>query len=316
MKTISVIVPAYNEEQNLPNVYAELNNVKGKLSNYKFEFIIIDNCSFDSTRKIAIEICQKDPHWKYVRFSRNFGSEASIAAGYKLSKGDAVIVCFSDLQDPPEVIPQFVTEWEKGYDIVYGVYSGTTHEVFWKRMATKVFYRWMEKMSDPPLLPFAGDFRLVTRRAVNILNQLDEKNRFMRGLSQWVGFKTSVVQYVRRPRIHGKSTASVFHLFNFAFSVIVNFSEKPLRVLTSMGVLICFFSFVMMGLQFYNYFFRPIVPGITSTLVLLTFNLGFTSLGMGILGEYIGKIYREVKNRPLYIVDESNGIGLDDAKSN
>lgn len=310
MKTISIVIPAYNEQDNLPNVFNRVNSVIDQLKNYTFEIIVIDNRSADRTSEISKKFTEKDVRWKYLRFSRNFGSEASIAAGLRFSTGDACIVLFSDLQDPPEVIPKLIQQWELGYEIAYGIYHGNDHEKMWKRYLTKVFYWLLKNISEVELVPYAGDFRLYDRRVVNVIAQMNERNRFMRGFAHWVGFKTAAIHYERQPRKAGKSSTPVFYLFGFAFSVIVNFSDKPLRLFTFIGMGVFLVSMLLALLLIGNYFFQvlPVVPGLSTTHVLLSLNLAFCAIGFGVLGEYISKIYKETKKRPIYIVDESIGV--------
>jgi glycosyltransferase involved in cell wall biosynthesis len=312
-KRLSVVIPARNEEGNMARVYEELSVVRRQLAHYDFEFLLIDNASEDRTGEMCQEICRRDPEWKYVRFTRNFGSEASIAAGLQMSQGDASIVLFSDLQDPPDKIPELVEKWEQGNDIVFGVYEGNKHASFWKRWLVARYYALLAMMADSPMMPFAGDFRIYDKRVVKVLNHLRERNRYMRGLAQWVGFRSTHIRYERRSRRAGKSKAPFFYLFGFAFSVIVNFSDKPLRLFIVLGILVSMLSSLMGLLVVVNYFFNPVVPGLSTTHVLLMFNMAFISLGFGVLGEYISKIYIESKRRPLYIVDRAVGLSLDDA---
>ncbi len=200
MKTISLIVPAKNEEGNIPHLEQEITELRKELLNYKFEILLIDNCSQDRTGELVREICGRDRDWKYIRFTRDFGSEVSIAAGLRLCTGDAAIILFSDLQDPPSEIPRFARKWEEGFQIVYGIYHGRDHEKLWKRFLVKQYYRILCRISDPPLVPFAGDFRLYDRKVVRVMNELRERNRYMRGLAQWVGFRTCPLEYERQPR--------------------------------------------------------------------------------------------------------------------
>jgi len=305
---LSVIVPARNEEGNIPRVYAELSEVRKRLPDYELEFLLIDNASEDKTPELCEEICRRDAQWKYVRFSRNFGSEASIAAGLRYCTGDACIIIFSDLQDPPDKIPEFVAKWREGNDIVFGVYGDSKHEKVLKRWLVARYYALLTLIADIPMIPFAADFRIYDRRVIDVLNGLSERNRYMRGLAQWVGFRTTSIQYHRRPRTAGKSKAPYFYLFGFAFSVIVNFSDKPLRLFTLFGMGVTFISFVMTLMLILNFFINPVLPGLSTTHVLLTFNIAFTALGFGVLGEYVSKIYVESKGRPLFIVDRHIGL--------
>lgn len=312
MKRISILVPAYNEEENIPTVYSEVLKVIDRLPEYTFELIFIDNASQDATGELCRHICEKDTRCKYIRFSRNFLSEASIAAGFQFCTGDAGIVLFSDLQDPPDRIPDFVRQWEKGSDVVYGVYSGKDHEHFWKRVFTKIFYKLLNMISDVPMIEFAGDFRLYDRKVIDVLNSFKERNRYMRGIANWVGFNATPLYYERRPRNAGKSKSPPLHLFNFAFSIIVNFSERPLRVFTIFGLFIGSVAVVLLLFLILNYFslWIPVIDGLSTTHVLLAFNLAFMSFGFGVLGEYVGKIYSETKHRPLWIVHESVGVNV------
>lgn len=311
MKLVSVIIPARNEVLNIPRMFSELTEVSEKLPQYDFEFLMIDNASTDGTSEACKEICNKSEKWKYIRLSRNFGSEASLDVGLNHCKGDAAVVVFSDLQDPPKYIPKLVLAWENGSDIVFGIYSGRSHEKAWKRVLVKYYYSILQKISDPPMIPFAGDFRLYNRKTIEVLKKLKERNRYMRGLAQWIGFKTSHVEYQRMPRLAGKSKAPPLYLFQFAFSVFVNFSDKPLKIFVWFGFSVLFGSIMFLIGIILNYFINNTIPGLSSTNALILINIIVTSLGFGILGEYISKIYTEVKGRPKWIIDESININTD-----
>jgi glycosyltransferase involved in cell wall biosynthesis len=313
-KLISLIVPAFNEQDNMSRLYNEISSVIDGISKYDFEVLLIDNDSNDLTGEIAKQFCEKDHRWRYVRFSRNFGSEASIGLGLKACSGDAAMILFSDLQDPPSYLPKFLEAWENGNDIIYGIYVGKSHALAWKRWLVSVFYYLLNKVSNPPLRPYAGDFRLYDRKVIDVLNRLKERNRYLRGLAQWVGFKTIDIEYERQPRKAGKSKAPFFYLFSFAVSVIVNFSDKPLRFFSVLGILVSLAAFALSILKLVLYFFYPAVPALTTVHVLLAFNLGVISLGFGVLGEYISKIYNEVKGRPLWIVEEAVGVDIEEIR--
>lgn len=308
---ISLVVPAYNEEGNISRLETEVGRVAAMLPDYDFEFLVIDNASTDQTGPMALKLCEKDARWKYVRFSRNFGSEASIAAGMRLCTGDACVILFSDLQDPPAEIPRFVQKWREGYQIVYGVYRGDKHERLWKRILVSYYYKVICSISTPKMIPYAADYRLYDRKVLKVLNRLNERNRYMRGLSQWVGFKTIGLDYERHPRRAGRSKAPFFYMFGFAFNVIVNFSDKPLKVFTWIGLLVLTGSFALMLVLILTYFLGgSVVHGLTTTHVLLCFNIGFSALGFGIIGEYVSKVYIETKRRPLWIVQEAVGVDI------
>jgi polyisoprenyl-phosphate glycosyltransferase len=310
MTLISLIIPAKNEEGNIRRLFEQVTSVCTLLAEFDFEVIVVDNDSDDNTGLLVESICAKTPNWRYLKFTRDFGSEASIAAGLRFCRGDAAVVLFSDLQDPPELIPKLVDKWREGYDIVFGVYSGTSHDKLLKRILINFYYRILSRVADVPMIPHAGDFRLYSRRVVNTLNRLTERNRYMRGLAQWVGYRSYGIDYQRQPRKAGKSKAPYGYMFRFAFSVIVNFSDVPLKLFTTLGLWTFLLGSMGCLALVANYFFRPIMPGLSTTHVLLTFILSFLGLGFGTLGEYIAKIYREVKQRPLYIVDRAVGLDI------
>ncbi|MBI4839070.1 MAG: glycosyltransferase family 2 protein [Nitrospirae bacterium] len=311
-KLISIVMPAMNEEENLPRAYKEVTEVFSQLSDYDYEVIVIDNDSTDRTADVCAAICVQDKKWKYVKFSRNFTSEISIAAGLRLAKGDAVIILFSDLQDPPRLIPKFIEKWEEGYDMVCGLLSKRADDTWWKTLGAKFIYGLLNRLSDIKIPPHVVDFRLMSRPVVNAINKLDERNRYFRGLSHWAGFKTCIIPYERQPRLKGKSAASFFYMIDFVLRALTSFSITPLRIFSGFGWILLGFAVVYMIISLGYFFFGHTVPGLTTVIILLLFNLAFISLGIGALGEYIGRIYMETKRRPLWVIEKNLNITISD----
>lgn len=309
-KLISIIMPAMNEDENLPRAYSEVCDIFAKMPEYDYEVLIIDNDSTDNTATVCATICDRNRDWKYIKFSRNFTSEISIAAGLKYAKGDAVIILFSDLQDPPELIPEFVRKWESGYDVVSGLLNRRAGDLWWKLFGAKTFYWFLNKMSDMNIPRDVTDFRLISRPAVNAINRLDERNRYFRGLAHWVGFKCCTIPYDRRPRLKGKSKASFSYLIDFTFRAITNFSIVPMRVFSGFGIVVLAFTIIYIGITLAQFLLKNTIAGFTTIYLLLLLNLAFLSLGIGTLGEYIGRIYIESKRRPLWIVERSLNIEI------
>jgi len=313
-RIISIVMPAMNEEENLPRAYEEVTHIFQHLPNYDFEVLIIDNNSTDRTADVCATICAKDKTWKYIRFSRNFTVEMSITAGLKYAKGDAVIVLFSDLQDPPELIPKFVEKWEQGYDMVCGLLNNRADDSWWKKISARFVYRILNRLSDVKLPENMVDFRLMSRQVVDAINRLEERNRYFRGLSHWVGFKTISISYDRRPRFKGKSNAPFFYLVDFVLRALTNFSVFPLRVFSGVGLVLLGFVGIYICFTLFSFILGYTIPGLTSIIILLLLNLAVLSLGIGTLGEYIGRIYMETKKRPLWIVDKTLNISITDCE--
>jgi glycosyltransferase involved in cell wall biosynthesis len=305
--TFSIIVPAYNEEQCLPRVFQEITaSMENVDCNY--EVIIIDNASTDRTGEISKSFCQKDSRWKYIRFSRNFGAEISLAAGFTYAQGDAMITVYSDLQDPPDKIPEFISKWREGYDVVYGVRTKRPGDPAWRNFCVKIAYRLIRFFSECDLPLDAGDFRLITRRVRDVLVQMDERNRYIRGMIHWVGFKKCAIQYERRPRFAGESKGPFWSIVGFLITAITSFSVKPLRMFTIFGACVMAVTILATILQVFLWLFAQTVPGLTTTFILLLANLGVMSLGFGVLGEYVGRTYTETKRRPLWVVDRTINV--------
>jgi glycosyltransferase involved in cell wall biosynthesis len=305
---VTLVIPARNEEGNIARLEKEVLDVVAALPQYRFEFIVIDNHSSDSTGELVKAICARDARWKYLRFSRNFTVEMSITAGYHFATGDAIIVLYSDLQDPPDVIPHFLKKWEEGWDVVYGVRTIRPGDPQWRNFMVKIAYRLIAASAEMPIPTDAGDFRLIDRKVRDALEQVQEQNRYMRGLIAWLGFRQTSIEYERRPRKAGRSSAPFWNTVFFTFNAITAFSMKPLRLFTFLGFILLALS--ALGILIYSVLFLTGQPpaGITTLIVLSLLALGINSLGIGILGEYIGRTYTEVKFRPLYIVQEQVGL--------
>ncbi len=303
-KLLTIIMPARNEEPNLARAYREVTDAMSGVP-CDYEVILVDNASTDGTGSVATQLCKRDPRWKYVRFSRNFGIEASLAAGFRLAQGDAAIVVFADLQDPPELIGQFVAKWMEGFDVVYGSVRRETGYPAWKRCLTSVFYKLCNFLSDSIVPERATDFRLLSRRAIDALNQFDERNRYIRAYSHWIGLRQCPISYERRPRKAGKSKAPLFYMLNYAVTAITCFSIKPLQLFSVFGFATLAVTFALATFYLSRFFMGISVPGMTTVIMLLLAILGVVLLGFGTLGEYIGRIYMETKRRPLFIIDET-----------
>jgi polyisoprenyl-phosphate glycosyltransferase len=301
---VSIVIPALNEEGNIDRLESELLSVVDPLS-YRFEFIVIDNHSTDRTGELIKEICARDSRWRYVRFSRNYTVEMSMTAGYQMARGDAIIVLYSDLQDPPAVIPRFLEAWEQGYDVVYGVRKKRPGDAAWRNVAVKLAYRLIAWSSEVPIPLDAGDFRLISRRVRDALVTVTEQNRYMRGLIAWLGFSQVGILYERQPRESGASKAPLWPTVLFTINAITSFSMKPLRVFLLLGLTFSALSALAIVLYTVLYFMELAPPGITTLIALSFLGIGLNSLGIGILGEYLGRTYTESKGRPLYVIEET-----------
>jgi glycosyltransferase involved in cell wall biosynthesis len=304
---ISIVIPALNERDNIARLEAELTATLEALP-YEFEFIVIDNGSTDGTEGAVKAICARDARWKYVRFSRDFGVEASLTAGYTLASGEAIVVLYSDLQDPPEVIPAFLQKWREGYDVVYGVRTVRPGDARWRNVTIKFVYGVIAALADVKIPQNAGDFRLISRRVADALESCHESNRYMRGLIAWLGFQQTGVEYERRPRMSGESKAPIGSLIVFALNAFTSFSVKPLRVFTLLGFGLVAVSILAIPVYIFLFLTGDPPPGITTLIVLAFMGIGINSLGIGVLGEYLGRTYAETKRRPLYVIAEAVNI--------
>lgn len=307
---ICVVSPVYCEEEGITAFYERLVAVLNAVPDATFELLFVDDGSTDGTLDILRRLAAQDDRVRVLALSRNFGHQLAISCGLDNAQGDVVVVMDSDLQDPPEVIPQMLAQWQAGSKVVYGVRSSRAGERRWKLAAYHVFYRLVNRLSDVPLPLDAGDFRLLDRQVVDVLSQLREENRYIRGLVAWVGFPQSAVLYERDARYAGKSKYSMTKLMKLATDGVTSFSERPLRISFQIGAL---FTLVAAVLGIYILVAKIVAPsgsipaGYASLMLAVLFLGGVQLISIGLLGEYVGRIYRESKRRPLYVVAESIG---------
>lgn len=307
----SIVVPVYNEELVIMETYKRLKTVMDGL-NEPYELIFVNDGSRDATAKIAGNICDTDKHVKFVDFSRNFGHQIAITAGMDYSTGDAIVVIDADLQDPPEIIPEMIRKWREGYDVVFGKRIKRQGETFFKKLTAKVFYRFLKSMTEVDIPVDTGDFRLIDRKVCNALKEVNEKSRYVRGIISWLGFKSIGVEFVREKRFAGETKYPLKKMVKFAFDAVASFSYKPLKLASYAGVTISIVSFLYLLVVLYQGLFtNSTITGWASTLAVSLFFNGIILIILGIVGEYIGRIYDEVKGRPLYIVRDAVNFDKD-----
>ncbi len=301
---ISVIVPAYNEQEVLHEFHQRLAAVLSELP-LEHEILYVNDGSSDSTVEIIQQLHEADPHVTLLDLSRNFGKEVAMSAGLQHTQGDVVVIIDADLQDPPELIPQLVDEWRAGWDVVYAKRTTRDGESALKKLTAHLFYRIMQRVGEVRMPKDTGDFRLLSRRAVNALNSFPERNRFMKGMFAWIGFKQKAVHYQRDPRFAGVSKWNYWRLWNFAIEGITSYTTAPLKMASYIGGLSALTAFIYGGYMLVDTLIHgnP-VPGYPSLIVIILFLGGFQLITIGMLGEYIGRIFTESKNRPLYLVNQ------------
>lgn len=302
---LSVIIPVYNEESNIPELFQQLSRTLNP-SGYSFELIFVDDGSTDGSADILIRLQRDNPGIiRLLRFSRNFGHQIAIIAGLKYARGKAAVVTDADLQDPPEVILQFLSRWKEGYEIVYGVRSRREGETFFKRFSAELFYRVFRKMTNIDIPANVGDFYLLDRKAMDAFNAVSERHRFNRGLVAWLGFKKWGEPYERKARHAGTSKYSLWKMIKLAMDAIVAFSFAPLRFVFFSGAILAGVSFIVIVVIVYREFFtHAAVQGWSSLMAVILFIGGIQLLAIGIIGEYLARIGDDTKSRPLYIVKE------------
>ncbi|MEA2752259.1 MAG: polyisoprenyl-phosphate glycosyltransferase [Myxococcales bacterium] len=301
---VSLVIPIYNEEEVLPQLDRRLLEMLDKLG-VDSEVVFVDDGSKDRSLEILRAMVAREPRYRAISFSRNFGHQRAITSGMDATRGKAIVIMDADLQDPPEVIVEMLAKWRSGYDVVYGRRRSRSGESWFKLITAKIFYRLFAAMIPIEVPLDTGDFRLMSRRVVVALRELRETHRFVRGLVAWVGFKQTAVEYDRAARFAGETKYPLRKMLAFAFDGIMSFSVLPLRMATYLGLLVGAASvlYAISAIVAHS-FFNATVAGWTTTVVLVSFLFSVQLLVTGVLGEYVGKIYEEVKSRPLYVVAE------------
>ena len=307
MKKISIIIPVYNEEEALPHLIKRLIPIIDDVENYEFEILFVDDGSSDRTNKLIKGYRQKDNRISYVSFSRNFGKEIALIAGMDYATGDAVIFMDADLQDPPELIPELIKYWEEGYDDVYARRRSRRGESFMKKFTSKMYYRVLQSLTKVEIQKDTGDFRLLDKRCVNALKKMRENGRNSKSMFSWIGYNKKAVLYDRDPRVAGKTKWNYKKLFNLAIDGITSFTTSPLRLATYLAIP----TFLMLIGYLIYVIVKCIKLGVVmeafqATIILILFFSGVQIVLFGIVGEYLGRIFNESKNRPLYFIDEYN----------
>ena len=309
MKKITILVPAYNEEESLPFLYERVSKIMNNLKNYDFELLFVNDGSKDNTLKIIKEFREKDNRVCYVNFARNFGKEIAMIAGLDYATGDCVIIMDADLQDPPELIPQMVELWEQGYDDVYAKRKSRAGETWLKKFTSKMYYKVLQSLTRVEIQKDTGDFRLLDRRCVNALKKMRETGRRSKSMFSWIGYNKKEILYDRDPRIAGQTKWNYKKLVDLAIDGITAFTTSPLRISTYLSIptflaLIVYLIYVIVKCIRLHI----AVQAFQAIILLILFFSGVQIVLIGIMGEYLGRIFNESKNRPLYLVDEYNGV--------
>lgn len=308
MSKYSIIVPVFNEEIVIIETYKRLKQVMDSIKE-DYELVFINDGSKDSTCDLITNLHKKDPKVKLIDFSRNFGHQIAISAGMEYATGDAIIIIDADLQDPPEVIPEMIQKWKEGCDIVHGKRIKRKGETYFKKITAYLFYRILKSLTNFEVPTDTGDFRLISKNVCETIKQLGEKSRYMRGLISWVGYNQCFVEYVREERFAGETKYPLRKMIAFAMDAITSFSYKPLRVASYIGFTFSAISFLYFIYVIYlRLFTNKTIVGWTSLLAVNLFSFGILFIILGIIGEYVGRIYEEAKNRPLFIV--KNRVGF------
>ncbi|MEM1323026.1 MAG: glycosyltransferase family 2 protein [Bacteroidota bacterium] len=303
---ISVIIPVYNEEDNIGLLHQRTSAVMEQLK-VNYELIFVNDGSRDKSIELVKELAQKHSEVKFIDFSRNFGHQVAVTAGLDRSTGDAVVIIDADLQDPPELIIEMYQKLRSGYEVVYAKRKRRDGESFLKRFTARMFYRILSKITSIHIPIDTGDFRIVDRKIVNILKQMPEKNKYLRGQISWIGFRQTYVEYDRQERHSGDTGYTYSKMLRFALDGITGFSDLPLKIVTYFGFIVSGFAFLVMVYALYSRFIlQEYEPGWTSTILSILFIGGIQMIAIGIIGEYLSRMNSNIRNRPLYIVKDTN----------
>lgn len=305
MKKITILIPCYNEEASLPLLYEALQSLMGECPNYEWELLFVNDGSRDNTLQIIKQLRANDSRVCYIDLSRNFGKEAAMLAGFDYATGDCMVIIDADLQHPPTLIPQMIALWEEGYDDVYAKRRDRGEESWLRKRLSLLFYRLLQHTTRIEILPNVGDFRLLDRRCIDVLRQLRETERYTKGMFCWIGFKKKEILFDQCDRVAGQSSWKLSSLFNLAIEGITSFTTSPLRISTILGFFISVFAFLYMVFVIIKTFiYGEDVQGFPTLIITILFLGGIQLISIGIIGEYIGRIFNETKNRPVYIVKE------------
>lgn len=305
MKTISILIPAYNEEQVLDKLMPRLANLANEQKDYDFEFLFINDGSKDKTLDIIKGYAEADPRVSYINLARNFGKEIGMIAGLDHVTGDATVIIDADLQDPPELIPQMIKLWEEGYDDVYAKRQSRDGESWLKKFTSKMYYKTLQRVTRIPIQEDTGDFRLLDRRVVEALKLFRESQRNTKAMFSWVGFHKKEILYNRDPRAAGETHWNYIKLVELAIDGITSFTTAPLRISTYAGIIVSVLAFIyLLYLVIRTLFFGIDLAGYPSMMAVILFLGGVQLISLGIIGEYVGRIFNETKQRPLYLIEE------------
>ena len=303
MKKVSILIPCYNEEKSLPLLYPELVKLMDANQNYEWELMFVNDGSRDNTLQELIKLRQQDKQVNYVDLSRNFGKETAMLAGFDYVTGDCMVIIDADLQHPPTLIPDMIKLWEQGYDDVYAKRKTRGKESWLRKRLSLQFYKILQSSSRFDVLQNVGDFRLLDRSCINALKKMRESERYTKGMYCWIGFKKKEIEFVQGDRVAGESSWNYRGLFSLAIDGITSFTNAPLRISTIVGFVVSMFAFLYMIYVFFKaLIYGDPVQGYPTLVILILFLGGIQLLSLGIIGEYIGRIYNETKNRPDYIV--------------
>lgn len=304
-KKITILIPAYNEEAVLDKLYKRLSGLAQKVTKYQMEFLFVDDGSRDKTMEIIRGFAQKDPRIAFVSLSRNFGKETAMIAGLDHADGDAVVIIDADLQDPPELIPEMIQYWEEGYEDVYAKRKSREGETWLKKSTSRLFYKMLQRSTNITIQRDTGDFRLLDKRCVEALRQIRESQRYTKGMFSWIGFKKKEITYNRDPRAAGTTKWNYSKLLNLAIEGLTSFTTAPLRISSVLGLAVSLSAFVyIVFLVIRTLMHGTDVAGYPSLMAVILFLGGVQLLSLGVIGEYIARIFNETKHRPLYFIDD------------
>ena len=304
MKTVTILLPAYNESESIPELKSCMESVVSSNSGYEWEFLLVNDGSTDQTLQLMQQLCAADSHYHYLDLSRNYGKEIAIMAGMDYARGDAVIIMDADMQHPIDVIPQMLSYWEQGYDDVYAQRQ-TSDESWMKRNTSKAYYKLLQKSTNIPIQRDTGDFRLLDRKCIEALRTMRETDRNNKGMFSWIGFRKKAVYYQQRRRRHGHTKWSYYKLLNLALSGLTSFTTAPLRFASFCGIVVSLLAFAyLVYIVFKTLIVGEPVPGYPTLMVTILFLGGLQLIALGIIGEYLSHVFNETKRRPGYFVRE------------